>query len=119
MAKICSSSSGIVVLPGRRREGNLLILGPRAGKGTGILILVFGRSGAGKGILLILGPRTGKGTGILLLFQTAGNGNGKFLGNLQYFAPESEKELTSLQNLAGHARWLVALVQQDAQASKP
>jgi len=29
-----------------------------------------------------------------------------------YFAPESEKELTSLQNLAGHARWLVALVQQ-------
>ncbi len=29
-----------------------------------------------------------------------------------YFAPESEKELTSLQMLAGHARWLVALVQQ-------
>ena len=29
-----------------------------------------------------------------------------------YFAPESEKELTSLQHLAGHARWLVALVQQ-------
>ena len=65
------------------RKGILLILGPRAGKGTGILILFFGRGGAGKGILLILGPRTGKGTGILLLFQTAGNGNGKFLGNLQ------------------------------------
>ncbi len=29
-----------------------------------------------------------------------------------YFAPESEKELTSLEMLAGHARWLVALVQQ-------
>ena len=67
-------------------KGILLILGPRAGKGTGILISFFGRSGAGKGILLILGPRTGKGTGILLLFQTAGNGNGKFLGNLQYEA---------------------------------
>ena len=66
-------------------KGILLILGPRAGKGTGILILFFGRSGAGKGILLILGPRTGKGTGILLLFQTAGIGNGKFLGNLQYW----------------------------------
>ena len=69
-------------------KGILLILGPPAGKGTGILILFFGRSGAGKGILLILGPRTGKGTGILLLFQTAGNGNGKFLGNLQYSSCE-------------------------------
>lgn len=29
-----------------------------------------------------------------------------------YFAPESEKELTSMEMLAGHARWLVALVQQ-------
>ncbi len=28
-----------------------------------------------------------------------------------YFAPESEKELTSLQFMAGHARWLFALVQ--------
>ena len=28
-----------------------------------------------------------------------------------YFAPESEKELTSLQKMAGHARWLFALVQ--------
>ncbi len=28
-----------------------------------------------------------------------------------YFAPESEKELTSRQNLARHARWLAALVQ--------
>ena len=28
-----------------------------------------------------------------------------------YFAPESEKELTSMQMLAGHARWLLALVQ--------
>ena len=28
-----------------------------------------------------------------------------------YFAPESEKELTSLQMLAAHARWLVGLVQ--------
>ncbi|MCC6623622.1 MAG: hypothetical protein IT385_20355 [Deltaproteobacteria bacterium] len=27
-----------------------------------------------------------------------------------YFAPESEKELTSLELMAGHARWLVALV---------
>lgn len=27
-----------------------------------------------------------------------------------YFAPESEKELTSLQLMAGHARWLLALV---------
>jgi len=28
-----------------------------------------------------------------------------------YFAPESEKELTSRQNLARHARWLACLVQ--------
>ena len=28
-----------------------------------------------------------------------------------YFAPESEKEFTSLQSMAGHALWLVALVQ--------
>ena len=27
-----------------------------------------------------------------------------------YFAPESEKELTSLQYMAGHVRWLVALM---------
>ena len=27
-----------------------------------------------------------------------------------YFAPESEKELTSLQMMVAHARWLVALV---------
>ena len=27
-----------------------------------------------------------------------------------YFAPESEKELTSLQLMATHARWLCALV---------
>ena len=36
-----------------------------------------------------------------------------------YFAPESEKELTSLQNLAGHARWLVALVQQGVTLGSP
>ena len=38
---------------------------------------------------------------------------GVAVGNLGtgYFAPESEKELTSLQQLARHARWLVALVQ--------
>lgn len=29
-----------------------------------------------------------------------------------YFAPESEKELTSLEMLVGHAKWLLALVQQ-------
>jgi len=28
-----------------------------------------------------------------------------------YFAPESEKEITSLQMMADHALWLVALVQ--------
>ena len=28
-----------------------------------------------------------------------------------YFAPESEKEFTSLQHMVGHARWLFALVQ--------
>lgn len=27
-----------------------------------------------------------------------------------YFAPESEKELTSIETMAGHARWLLALV---------
>ena len=38
---------------------------------------------------------------------------GVAVGNLGtgYFAPESEKELTSLQMLSGHARWLLALVQ--------
>ncbi len=29
-----------------------------------------------------------------------------------YFAPESEKELTSMEMLSGHAKWLLALVQQ-------
>ncbi len=33
-----------------------------------------------------------------------------------YFAPESEKELTSLQHMAGHAAWLFGLVQHIAQA---
>ncbi len=43
---------------------------------------------------------------------------GVAVGNLGtgYFAPESEKELTSLEMLVGHARWLVALVQIVAQA---
>lgn len=38
---------------------------------------------------------------------------GVFVANLGtgYFAPESEKELTSMQLLADHARWLLALVQ--------
>lgn len=38
---------------------------------------------------------------------------GVFVANLGtgYFAPESEKEFTSLQLMAGHARWLVELVQ--------
>lgn len=38
---------------------------------------------------------------------------GVFVANLGtgYFAPESEKEFTSLQIMAGHARWLVELVQ--------
>ena len=38
--------------------------------------------------------------------------NGVSIGNLGtgYFAPESEKELTSLQTMAAHARWLLALV---------
>lgn len=37
---------------------------------------------------------------------------GVLVGNLGtgYFAPESEKEFTSLQLMAGHARWLAALV---------
>ncbi|MFO0751327.1 MAG: hypothetical protein U1F43_37515 [Myxococcota bacterium] len=34
-----------------------------------------------------------------------------------YFAPESEKELTSVELMAGHARWLVALVSRLATAS--
>jgi tripeptide aminopeptidase len=35
------------------------------------------------------------------------------IGNLGtgYFAPESEKEFTSLEMMAGHARWLLALVE--------
>ena len=28
-----------------------------------------------------------------------------------YFAPESEKELTTIQHMVGHAKWLFALVQ--------
>lgn len=38
---------------------------------------------------------------------------GVAIGNLGtgYFAPESEKEFTSLQFMVGHARWLLALVQ--------
>lgn len=43
---------------------------------------------------------------------------GVFVANLGtgYFAPESEKEFTSLQTMAAHARWLAALVQVIAQA---
>ena len=33
-----------------------------------------------------------------------------------YFAPESEKEFTSLQHMVGHARWLINLVQVIAQS---
>lgn len=33
-----------------------------------------------------------------------------------YFAPESEKELTSVQSMAGHATWLYSLVQRIAHA---
>ena len=42
---------------------------------------------------------------------------GVAVGNLGtgYFAPESEKELTTMQMLAGHAKWLLALVQIVAQ----
>ena len=38
---------------------------------------------------------------------------GVYVANLGtgYFAPESEKEFTSMQLLAEHALWLVALVQ--------
>lgn len=36
-----------------------------------------------------------------------------------YFAPESEKELTSLQLMAGHARWLLALVHDLAEHGPP
>ena len=41
------------------------------------------------------------------------------VGNLGtgYFAPESEKELTSRQNVARHTRWLTALVQVVARAA--
>ncbi|HCP45609.1 MAG TPA: hypothetical protein DIU15_06190, partial [Deltaproteobacteria bacterium] len=41
------------------------------------------------------------------------------VGNLGtgYFAPESEKELTSMSMLSGHAKWLVALVQVAATAT--
>lgn len=41
---------------------------------------------------------------------------GVFVANLGtgYFAPESEKEFTSMQFLAQHALWLLALVQRDA-----
>ncbi|RMG47163.1 MAG: M20/M25/M40 family metallo-hydrolase [Acidobacteria bacterium] len=43
---------------------------------------------------------------------------GTALANLGtgYFAPESEKEFTSLQAMAGHVRWLAALVQVAAAA---
>ena len=41
-----------------------------------------------------------------------------FIANMGtgYFALESEKEFTSMQFLAGHARWLVALVKVVAEA---
>ena len=44
---------------------------------------------------------------------------GVFVANLGtgYFAPESEKEFTSMQLLAQHALWLVSLVQQVAPSS--
>lgn len=43
------------------------------------------------------------------------------IGNLGtgYFAPESEKEFTSLEMMAGHARWLLALVEVVASGAAP
>ena len=44
---------------------------------------------------------------------------GTAIGNLGtgYFAPESEKELTSIEFMTGHARWLLALVRRLATAT--
>jgi tripeptide aminopeptidase len=59
------------------------------------------------GLPTVVQPIRG-GTGVDPFLQV-----GVPIGNLGtgYFAPESEKELTSLQHMAGHARWLVELVQ--------
>ncbi len=64
-------------------------------------------AGAAVGVASEVRPIRG-GTGVDPLLEA-----GVYVANLGtgYFAPESEKELTTLQLMAGHVRWLGALVQ--------
>ena len=64
------------------------------------------RAGAAAGVATVVQPIRG-GTGVDPFLT-----RGIPIANLGtgYFAPESEKELTSLEMMVGHARWLLALI---------
>ena len=80
-------------------------MGPRLAEAEE-LVSWASRAAESMGMAPLLMPIRG-GTGVDPFLD-----NGVSIGNLGtgYFAPESEKELTSLQTMAAHARWLLALV---------
>ncbi len=81
-------------------------MGPALAQQPGLVSLALA-AGAEVGVASEIKPIRG-GTGVDSLLDA-----GVFVANLGtgYFAPESEKELTSLQTMAGHATWVFALVQ--------
>ena len=81
-------------------------MGPKLAAHPG-LAEAAARAGEAAGVATVTQPIRG-GTGVDPFLEV-----GIPVANLGtgYFAPESEKELTSLQLMAGHARWLLALVE--------
>lgn len=81
-------------------------MGPALSKRPDLVSLAMA-AGSEVGVASEIRPIRG-GTGVDPLLDA-----GVFVANLGtgYFAPESEKELTSLQTMAGHAAWVFALVQ--------
>lgn len=81
-------------------------MGPALAQQPGLVSLALAAGGE-VGVASEIKPIRG-GTGVDPLLDA-----GVFVANLGtgYFAPESEKELTSLQTMAGHAQWVFALVQ--------
>ncbi|MCA9661137.1 MAG: hypothetical protein KC486_22540 [Myxococcales bacterium] len=80
-------------------------MGPQLAEHPG-LAEAAARAGAAAGVATVVQPIRG-GTGVDPFLA-----RGIPIANLGtgYFAPESEKELTSLEMMAGHARWLLALI---------
>jgi tripeptide aminopeptidase len=81
-------------------------MGPALGAAPG-LVAAARRAAEASGVDVVIRPIRG-GTGVDPFLA-----KGVAIGNLGtgYFAPESEKELTTLQTMAAHVRWLLALVQ--------